>query len=254
MSFQKVPLFLFCLVVTSNCHPLNIVQSAKYHLGCIIPTRIARSMFPSGAMQCDWYQTAFLPIFKLTSGHDFASLSTGAVVSRRLTTLGSGSTPPSTVLGNSAGECWTFRGTAGTFGVVLDASNVIPSHIVIHHRLSNSTTSLLSRAPRQVTVWGMVDGDQNMKPYSLSQHAFTSILASVPSFPIPKRGVFLPLADIDFDITALSFRQTFPLFDEVESWGIDFGIIVFDIRSNWGSDLTSLCSVHVYGKTVKVDG
>ncbi len=208
-------------------------------------------MFQSG-VQCDWHQTAFSPIIQFTSGHDFASLNTGAVVSRRLTTLGFESTPPSTVLGNSAGACWLFRGTTGTFGVVLDTANVMPSHIVLHHRLFNSTTSL-SRAPRQVTVWGMVDGGQNMKRYSSSPHPFTATIARVPPFSISKRGIFLPLANIDFDITAPSLRQSFPLYDEVQSWGIDFGVIVFDIRSNWGGDVTSLCSVHVYGKTVKVD-
>ena len=213
--------------------------------------QITRAIFQSG-VQCDWHQTAFSPITRFTSGHDFASLNTGAVVSRRLTTLGFESTPPSTVLNNSAGTCWSFRGTAGTFGVVLDTANVVPSHIVIHHQLFNSTASL-SCAPRQVTVWGMVDGDQNMKPYSSSPHAFTSTLARAPPFSISKRGIFLPLADIDFDITAPSLRQTFPLYNEVQSWGIDFGVVVFDIRSNWGSEVTSLCSVHVYGKTVNVD-
>jgi len=75
----------------------------------------------------------------------------------------------------------------------------------------------------------------------------------VPPFSISKKGIFLPLADIDFDITAPSLHQIFPLYDKVQSWGLDFGVIVFDIHSNWGGDVTSLCSVHVYGKTVKVD-
>jgi hypothetical protein len=96
----------------------------------------------------------------------------------------------------------------------------------------------------------MVDGDQNMKRYSSSPHPFTGAIARVPPFSISKRGIFLPLANIDFDITAPSLRQSFPLYDEVQSWGIDFGVIVFDIRSNWGGDVTSLCSVHVYGKTI----
>jgi len=68
-----------------------------------------------------------------------------------------------------------------------------------------------------------------------------------------KEGIFLPLAEIDFDITARSLSQVFPLYTEAQSLGIDFGVIVFDIRSNWGADITSLCSVHVYGRTVVVD-
>jgi len=163
---SKLPLFLFYLMVTGSYHPPNIIRSATYHLACIIPMHITCTTFRSGA-QCDWHQTAFSPIIKLFSGHDFASLNTGAVVSRRLTMLGFNSTPPSTVLVNAAGECWSFHGTAGTFGVVLDAASIMPSHVMIHHRLFNSMTSL-SCAPCQVIVWGMVDRDQNMKPYSSS--------------------------------------------------------------------------------------
>ena len=242
-------MFIFCLVAvgTGSYRPLNLIRSAKYHLACLTP----HAIFLPG-VQCDWHQTAFSPIVQFTNGHNFASLNTGAVVSRRLTTLGFEATPPSAVLGDSTGACWSFSGTAGTFGVALDTANVVPSHIAINHRPSNCTTSL-SRAPRQVTVWGMVDGDQNMKPYSSSPHAFTSTLTRVPPFSISKRGIFLPLANIDFDITAPSLHQQFPLYDEVKSWGIDFGVIVFDICSNWGGEITSLCSVYVYGKTVKID-
>ena len=247
----KFPLFIFCLVVAGTCCSPNFVRLAKYHLACIVPTQITCNIFQP-SVQCDWHQTAFSPIIQAISGHNFASLSTGAVVSRRLTTPGFESTPPSTVLGDSAGECWSFHGTVGTFGIVLDTASVVPSHVVIHHRLFNSTTSL-SCAPRQVTVWGMMDGDQNMKPYSLSPHRFASTLTRAPPFSISKRGIFLHLADFDFDITAPSLRQTFPLYDEVQTWGIDFGVIVFDIRSNWGGDITSLCSVRVYGDLVKVD-
>jgi len=199
--------------------------------------------------QCDWHQTVFSRI--IPSGHNFASLNTGAVVSPKLTTLGIGSVPPSTALGDVAGACWSFRGHAGTFGVALDRPNVMPSQIVIWHRLLNSTTSL-SHAPRQVTVWGLVDGEQNVRTYSQSRHTLPSQLAT-PPYPLSKEGIFLPLAEVTFDITTRSLRQAFPLNSETVSWGIDFGVIVFDIHSNWGADTTSLCSVYVYGQTVQVD-
>jgi hypothetical protein len=250
MSLLKVLLFLSCPFGTGNYHLPNIVRLAEHHLACIAPTRITWAILPPNGRICDWHQTVFSPIIPF--GHDFASLDTGAVVSRKLTTPGLESIPPSTVLGNSGGECWSFRGNAGTFGVVLDTANVMPSHIAIHHRLFNSTTSL-SRAPRQVTVWGMVDGDQNMKTYSSSRRVFTSTLSRVPPLSISKRGVFLPLANIDFDITAPSLHQTFPLSSEVQSWGIDFGVIVLDIHSKWGGDVTSLCSVHIYGQRFELD-
>lgn len=213
-------------------------------MACILPLRITNFILWTN-MQCDWHQTVLLPIIPF--GHDFASLKTGAVVSPKLTTPGLGLVPPTAVLNHSAGACWSFYNNAGTFGIVLDTPNVIPSHIVIHHTLFNSTTSLAS-APRQITVWGLVDGEQNLNTYSRSRHAIASTLARVPSFPISKEGIFLPLAGITFDITALSLRQSFPLFSESQSWGIDFGVVVFHIQSNWGADTTALCDIHIYGR------
>lgn len=214
-------------------------------MACILPRMTITPSILWTDMKCDWHQTVLSPIIPF--GHDFASLKTGAVVSPKLTTPGLGLVPPTTVLNSSAGTCWSFHNNAGTFGVVLDSPNVIPSHIAIRHTLFNSTTSLAC-APRQITVWGLVDGKQNLKAYSRSRHAIASTRARVPPFPISKGGIFLPLAEITFDITALSLRQAFPLFSESQSWGIDFGVIVFHIQSNWGADITSLCGVHIYGR------
>ncbi|KAH8976807.1 hypothetical protein EDB86DRAFT_2820073, partial [Lactarius hatsudake] len=105
---------------------------------------------------------------------------------------------------------------------------VMPSHVVIHHWPSNST-DCLSCTPCQVTVWGLVDREANMKTFSWSQLAFTSTLRKVPPFPISKEGVFVLLAKIDFDITTQSLCQVFSVSDSALSWGIDFGVIVFNI-------------------------
>jgi hypothetical protein len=103
----------------------------------------------------------------------------------------------------------------------------------MHHQPSNST-ALLSRAPRQVVVWGLVDGVKNMKAYKRSRDAFASVLLRHPPFPMPREGLFIPLAEFEFDITAPSMRQAFPLSDEAKSSGMDFGVIVLQVRSNWG--------------------
>jgi Sad1 / UNC-like C-terminal len=221
----------------------NVAHAVEQHLACILPLKITQVTLRPG-LQCDWHQTIFSPVIPF--GHNFASLSTGAVVSPKLTTLGAASVPPSTVLmtNNVAGACWSFRGHAGSLGVVLDAPNVTPSQIVMVHWPSNSTDSL-SCAPRKVTAWGLVDGDQNMKIYSRS---LTRTFATPPS-PISKEGVFLSIGEISFDITARSLRQAFTLNSEMLSWGIDYGVIVFEIHNNWGGDSTELCSVRIYGRT-----
>ncbi|KAI0291446.1 hypothetical protein BC826DRAFT_1022993 [Russula brevipes] len=237
---------LCCLMISYFLS--NIVHSVEQHLVCALPSPVTGIILQSG-IRCDWHQTIFSHIIPF--GHDFASLKTGAIVSPKLTTPGLASVPPSTALGDSAGTCWSFHGNAGTFGVVLDAPNLMPSHVVIRHWPSNLTASL-SCAPRQITVWGLVDGEANRRIYFQTRHAFTSTLTRVPPFPMSKAGIFLPLAKIEFDITAQSLRQGFPVNTEVASWGIDFGVIVFHIHSNWGAELTSLCSVHIYGHTVAV--
>lgn len=231
--------------MVNHCR-ISIARTWEQHLACILPSKISQTILHSGR-QCDWHQTAFSCLVPF--GHDFASLNAGGMVSPRLTTLPVDLVPPSAVLNGTSEACWSFRGNSGTFGVAFDTPNVMPSHVVIHHWPSNSTVSL-SRAPRQLIVWGLVDGEANMKAFSQSRHVLTSTLAKVPPFPISKEGVFLPLAEINFDVTAQSLRQAFPLSKGALSWGIDFGVIVFDIRSNWGADTTSLCAVHVYGRTV----
>ncbi len=235
----KITFIIWCLMV--NYCLFKISHSSAQYLACIIPSKISRDILQHSQM-CDWYQTTLSHLIPF--GHDFASLNTGTMVSPRLTTIGISSAPPSVVLNNTMGTRWSFHGSTGTIGISFNVSNVMPSHFVIHHWPLDSTVSL-SCTPRQVIVWGLVDGEVNMRILSQSQHVFSSTLR--PPMSISKEGVFLPLADFDFDITAWSLRQSFPF---SLSWGIDFSIIVFDIRSNWGADITSLCAVHVHGHTV----
>ena len=232
---------IFCISV---CHFLLSTYRAVWpQLGCILPTVIQSDG------RCDWHRSVFLHIIPFK--HDFASAHTGAVVAPRLTTPGIESNPLSVFSMNPTGACWSFRSNSGTFGIVLSAPNVLPSHMVIQHLSSNSTRLLdLSRAPHEVIVWGLVDGPKNMEAYKRSRRSFASVFLRHPPFPMSKEGLFLPLAEFEFDITAPSMRQAFPLYEEVRSWGIDFGVVVFQVRSNWGANVTSLCSVHVYGSTI----
>lgn len=224
----------------------DVVRSWEQHLACMLPSKVNQLIRQSGR-QCNWHQTAFS--FLIPTGRDFASLNEGGKVSLRLTTPGMGPVPPSAVLNSTTGACWSFRGTSGTFGVTFDVPSVMPSHVVIHHRPCNSMEFTDSRAcaPHKVIVWGLVDGEANMRTFYRSRRATPT---KVPS-SISKEGVFLSLAEIQFDILSRSLRQVFPISDNVLSWGIDFGVVVFDIRSNWGADTTSLCSVRVYGHTFR---
>jgi Sad1 / UNC-like C-terminal len=247
LSLQRRPpwlskiLFLLCSLLV-HFYLSNIVRFTEQHIACILPSQITRFILQPGR-QCDWHHTAFSSLVPFSYGR--TSLNAGAVVTRTLTSSGIDSVHPSTVLNDATEACWSFRGSSGTFGIALDTPNIIPTHVAISHWPFNSTNSL-SRAPRQVMVWGLVDGEANLKSFSQIQSSFTSAIAMVPR-SLRNEGVFLPLAKIDFDITARSLRQVFPLQSRALSLGIGFGVIVFDIRSNWGASVTSLCSVRVYG-------
>ena len=93
-----------------------------------------------------------------------------------------------------------------------------------------------------------MDGEKYMEAYKQRpRDVFALASVKLPPFPM-RKGIFIPLAEFEFDITAQSsMRQAFPLFDEVRLWGMDFGVIVFQVRNNWGADETLLCSVHIYG-------
>ena len=215
---------------------------------------VTTSVVSHSDLRCDSRQSVLSRI--IPSRHDFASPQSGAVIAPGLTTMALDieSYPLSEISRNPEGAYWSFRGNSGTFGVVLSAPNVLPSHIVIQHQLpsnfSELPSELLPRAPRQVIVWGLVDGEKNIEAYNKRPHdAFALASVKRPPFSM-RKDIFIPLAEFKFDIRVAaqsSMRQAFPLFDEVRSWGMDFGVMVFHVRNNWGADETLLCSVHIYG-------
>lgn len=61
----------------------------------------------------------------------------------------------------------------------------------------------------------------------------------------------LLLANITYDPSAPHHIQTFPVLPEVAELGIDVGIVIFKIESNWGADFTCLYRVRVHGEPLR---
>ena len=171
-------------------------------------------VYPPDQRQYDWYHAASSHIVPF--GYACPSLNAGAVVTPKLTTLGTNLVPLSAVLSNATGACWSCHGNSGTFGIAFNTPNIIPSQIAICHWPFNPMTSL-SCAPHQITVWGLVDGKANLKTFSWSWHSFTSAIERAPQ-SLSKEGVFLPLAKISFDITARSLHQAFLFMARLYHW------------------------------------
>jgi hypothetical protein len=141
---------------------------------------------------------------------------------------------------------WCFKGSSGQLGIVL-AELLLITHITIDH-IPKDFTSNIQRAPHNITVWGVVDGEENShKVRSLVDPAESSRRA-----PTHASGLsFVELAHIQYDIHASDYIQTFSISHDIRKAGIHFGIIVAEIIDNWGGDSTCLYRVRVHGETLQ---
>jgi hypothetical protein len=143
-------------------------------------------------------------------------------------------------------SCWCFTGSSGQLGIVL-AELLLITHITIDH-IPKDFTSNIQRAPHNVTIWGVVDGEENSrKARSLVYPAESSRRA-----PTYAGGLsFIELAHVQYDIHASNYIQTFPISHDIRKTGIHFGIVVAEIIDNWGGDSTCLYHVQVHGETLQ---
>jgi hypothetical protein len=81
--------------------------------------------------------------------------------------------------------------------------------------------------------------------------SYVSILAAADtrSTSIPPSPDHLLLATVQYDPSAENPTQTFPIPPAIIELGIDVGIVIFKIESNWGGDLTCLYRVSLLSLT-----
>jgi hypothetical protein len=99
--------------------------------------------------------------------------------------------------------------------------------------------------------WGLVEGQVNKDKVSgyLASHqapeSYVSFLAMADtrSTSIPPSPDHLLLATVLYDPSAENPTQTFPIPPAIIELGVDVGIVIFKIESNWGGDLTCLYRV-----------
>ncbi|KAF8339851.1 uncharacterized protein EI90DRAFT_2293952 [Cantharellus anzutake] len=171
--------------------------------------------------------------------------------------------PPVTALipDLNVGNCWPLRGSNGTLGVYLTRHIHISSFSIDH--ASKDVVYDITPAPKHIRVWGIVDGADNLaklsahrEELSIRKEAGTLNEDEVeemeeprpPYAALPKTLEFLSLAKFEYDINAPDNVQTFQVPDRIKNLDIDFGVVLFDIRSNWGhSEYTCLYRVRVHG-------
>ncbi|KAI0694602.1 hypothetical protein BC835DRAFT_1415220 [Cytidiella melzeri] len=172
--------------------------------------------------------------------------------------------PPVTILHheNHNGHCWPFPGSQGQVGVMLAYPTRI-SDVTIDH-VSREVATDMRSAPRQMEVWGLVEGADNVGKHKLwnerrdEARTQAELLGEeyeeeeIPS-TLPRGAPFIRLASFSYNAHSSNEIQTFPVAQDVQDLDMDFGIVVLVVKSNWGrEEFTCLYRFRVHGE--RADG
>ena len=179
------------------------------------------------------------------------------------------------------GLCWPFAGGEGQLGVAL-ASPIFVEEVAIDH-VPRSVAFDMRSAPRQMEVWGLVEGKDNIaRVRAWKEDLATRKEAGQPTlggedsattydkdgsdspdgdhdkstfddYPktLPKDPEYIRLANFTYNIHSPDNVQTFPVIPEIRELGVDFGIVVLRVLNNWGrDDFTCLYRFRVHGQRI----
>ncbi|KIP11222.1 hypothetical protein PHLGIDRAFT_125098 [Phlebiopsis gigantea 11061_1 CR5-6] len=173
--------------------------------------------------------------------------------------------PPVTALHHEThnGHCWPFAGDQGQLGVMLSMPAYI-SDVTIDHVAKEVATDMRS-APRHMELWGLIEGEENTakfntwKAFQAAQKEEACSAAKAKGeecaedqdgYPktLPSSVPYMRITNFTYNIYAPNHIQTFPVPQEIQDLGIDFGVVVLVVKSNWGrEDFTCLYRVRVHG-------
>ncbi|KAI0712374.1 hypothetical protein C8Q76DRAFT_571591, partial [Earliella scabrosa] len=183
---------------------------------------------------------------------DYAALAEGGQVYPSLTTppdiTSHNALSPETVLSDDVrvSGCWRVPGSGGQIGVVL-SELIYPTHVTIDH-IPLPLASDTDDAPREMILWGVIDGAASKDRYAQLHGAVLGAAGVDHQGPHINAGfTFIPISTFEYDRHGKSHVQTFSVHPLVVTSRIDFGLVVLDIVSNWGSNTTCLYRLRVHG-------
>lgn len=165
-----------------------------------------------------------------------------------------------------SGLCWPMSGDFGQLGVALSFPAYI-TDITIDH-VAKEVAFDLRTAPRDMEVWGLVEGKENLEKVMAfraeraAQRAEAISAAEESGSPLPEEPdedayphtlpanqPFIRVASFTYDIEAPSNIQTFAVRQEIQDLGVDFGVVALVIKNNWGKqEYTCLYRFRVHGE------
>ncbi|KAI0644318.1 UNC-like C-terminal-domain-containing protein, partial [Trametes meyenii] len=147
------------------------------------------------------------------------------------------------------GHCWSLPNGTGQLGVRL-SEIIYPTHVTIDHIAAEVATDP-GTAPQTMTLWGGVDGTTNEGRLSKINAEATTSSMGYEGPPVGLGYVYVALATFEYDIYSASTVQTFPLDKHITQSGMDFGIVVLEVKSNWGGKETCVYRLRVHGQPVR---
>ena len=160
--------------------------------------------------------------------------------------------PPITALHHEThiGHCWPFKGDEGQLGVTL--SRIVRIEEISIDHVARDIAWDMTSAPREMEVWGLVEGAANFAKVAAWDAARTDAGEEVPTQPpsLPHTARYVRIARLEYDLDAPNAVQTFPVDEEVRKMGMDFGIVVLRVLSNWGQEFTCLYRFRVHGQMI----
>lgn len=235
----------------------NLVDSSVYRLAKDVIARPDFALYSAGAQVVPGLTTQTYEIPPggfLTQVTGFFSGSGSGAIGR----------PPVTALHHeiNPGHCWPFPGTHGQLGIKLAAPTFI-SDVTIDHVAMELATDRRS-APRYMELWGLVEGEDNLeklREWRAKREeaqmeaasgdepvAHVDVQPPVPA-SLKNWGEAVRVANFTYNIYAPDHIQTFHVSQEVQDFGIDFGVVALLIENNWGrDDFTCLYRVRVHGQ------
>lgn len=163
------------------------------------------------------------------------------------------------------GHCWPFAGSEGQLGVKL-AAPVFIDEVTIDHAARETVLheSDLRSAPRDMEMWGLVEGSENLDKLRewraerdgrrlAAEERGESISEDLlePSYPrsLPGDAPYIRIAKFTYDVHASHNIQTFPILPEIKNLHLDYGVVALRILNNWGrNEFTCLYRVRVHGE------
>lgn len=165
--------------------------------------------------------------------------------------------PPVTALHPSVhhGQCWPMKGDAGHLGVAL-ARPIHITNVTIEH-VHRKVAFDIGSSPKDMELWGIVDGSENIAKFETWKRKRLAAGSPVNTDPgdlirFPERTQQIHLSNFTFDAQADQNIQTFPMDEALNDLGVDFGIVVLLIKTNWGnSRQTCLYRVRIHGQQIQ---